>query len=246
MKTIFSTLIFQPLFNLLIGIYLIFPDLGVAIILLTLLVRFALVPLSRKSIESQEKLQTLQPEIKKIQEKYKGNRELQGQKMMELYKKKKVNPAGSCLPLIIQLILLIALYNVFMSGVNDKEIARLLYDFVPNPGNLNRMAFGVIDLSQPHIPIAIIAAIAQFIQSKMMLKKLPPKSKSTEPDFSEIMQKQMVIMGPLLTLFIGFKFASGLVLYWLTSTVFMIVQQYLILKKTQPNKNFIQILKRSN
>ena len=70
MKTIFSTLIFQPLFNLLIGIYLIFPDLGVAIILLTLLVRFALVPLSRKSIESQEKLQTLQPEIKKIQEKY--------------------------------------------------------------------------------------------------------------------------------------------------------------------------------
>ncbi|HHX58594.1 MAG TPA: YidC/Oxa1 family membrane protein insertase [Candidatus Moranbacteria bacterium] len=247
MKSIFSTFIFQPLFNLLIGIYLFFPDLGIAIIILTILVRFALLPLSRKSIESQEKLQVLQPEIKKIQKKYKGNRELQGQKMMELYKKKKVNPAGSCLPLIIQLILLIALYRVFMSGVNDTETALLLYSFIPNPGELNHMMLGVIDLAQPHIPLAIIAAILQFIQTKMMLRKVTAKEKSkeksAEPDFNEILQKQMVIMGPLLTLFIGFKFPSGLVLYWLTSTLFMIIQQYFILKKTQPDKNFIQMLK---
>ncbi len=93
-KSLFSTFIYQPLYNLLIIFYVIIPDLGVAIIALTVVTRLLLMPLSKKSIESQKKMQELQPELKKIQEKYKHDKQLQGKKVMEFYTEKGVNPAG--------------------------------------------------------------------------------------------------------------------------------------------------------
>ncbi len=248
LSSFFNAIFFKPLFNLLIGFYLIFPDLGVAIIALTIATKLLLVPVSRKSIESQKKLQELQPEIKKIQKKYKDDKQEQGQKIMALYKEKKVNPAGGCLPLIIQLVILIALYRVFMAGVDANQISALLYSFVPVPQTVDHMFFNWFDLAKPFFPLAIVAAILQFFQGKMMLKtsdkkkETKEKTNPDEPDFSAMMQQQMVYMGPALTLFIGLKFASGLVLYWLTSTIFMIIQQYYIIRKDNPKKTFWEIL----
>jgi YidC/Oxa1 family membrane protein insertase len=192
MKALFATLIFNPLYNALVLLFLFIPDLGVAIVLLTVAIRFALLPIARKSIESQKAMQEIQPEIKEIQNKYKNDKQLQGQKMMELYKEKKINPASGCLPLVVQLVFLIALYRVFMIVIGKPADEQILYSFVQNPGMLDPISLGFFDLSEPNIPLAVIAAGLQFVQSKMLIKKQPVKKqekskKTDEPDFSSIM-----------------------------------------------------------
>jgi len=149
--TIFNEALYRPLFNTLIWIYNIIPgnDLGIAIILLTILIRFILYPLSKKAIQSQKAISFLQPKIKEIQKKYK-NKEEQAKVMMELYKKHKVNPMAGCLPILIQLPILIALYRVFFSGLN-METLNILYGFIQRPDSLNLMFLGLINLSQKNI-----------------------------------------------------------------------------------------------
>ncbi|MDP1833839.1 MAG: YidC/Oxa1 family membrane protein insertase [Candidatus Moranbacteria bacterium] len=246
MSFLFDTFVYYPIYNLLIFIYNIIPDFGVAIIILTVLIKFLLFPLSKKQIESQKKMQELQPKIKAIQGKYKNDKEKQSRAMMELYKESGSNPFSGCLPMIAQLVFLIAIYrvlfNISQAGliINQAE----LYSFIANPGQINKMFVGIVDLasaiefsrltlgSLPHILLVILAAGAQFIQTKMMMAKQPIKAAvQGEPDFSEMMTKQMLFLGPLLTLFIGIKFPAGLALYWLVSTVFMILQQRYMEKK---------------
>jgi len=246
MGNIFSVLVYDPLYNLLVFIYEVLPfkDFGIAIILVTLIIKFLLIPLSRKQIESQKKMTEMQPKIKEIQEKHKGNKEEQSRALMQFYKETKTNPFGGCLPMILQLIFLIAIYKVLynISNAGLKVDPNSLYSFIPNPGEINKMFLGIIDLSSvlnfqqiylaniPHILLIVGAAVAQYFQAKMMMAKKakqekPAEKKEGQPDFSEVMTKQMLYLGPLLTLFIGIKFPAGLALYWLVSTLFMIIQQ---------------------
>jgi len=240
---LFSTIIYQPLYNGLIGIYDIIPDLGAAVIILTIIIRVALLPLSKKSIESQKKMQEVQPELKKIQEKYKKDKAQQSQAVMEFYKKNKINPASGCLPMIIQLIVLIALYRVFIAGINFDGHNELLYSFISNPGEINTISFGFLDISKRNILLAFLAAGLQFWQTRMIMNKKkaekkdkPVEKDSKEPDFASIMQQQMLYIGPVLTLIIGFQFPAGLPLYWIITTIFMISQQYMILNKDKASK----------
>jgi len=226
--TIFNEVLYRPLFNALIWIYNIIPgnDLGIAIILLTILIRFILYPLSKKAIQSQKAISFLQPKIKEIQKKYK-NKEEQAKVMMELYKKHKVNPMAGCLPILIQLPILIALYRVFFSGLN-METLNILYGFIQRPDSLNLMFLGLINLSQKNIFLAILAGFFQFIQSKMILPQniTKDKSKSGGLDFSSIMSQQMLYFMPIITIFIAWNLPSALPLYWIVITIFGIVQQY--------------------
>jgi len=226
--TIFNEVLYRPLFNALIWIYNIVPgnDLGIAIILLTILIRFILYPLSKKAIQSQKAISFLQPKIKEIQKKYK-NKEEQAKVMMELYKKHKVNPMAGCLPILIQLPILIALYRVFFSGLN-METLNILYGFIQRPDSLNLMFLGLINLSQKNIFLAILAGFFQFIQSKMILPQniTKDKSKSGGLDFSSIMSQQMLYFMPIITIFIAWNLPSALPLYWIVITIFGIVQQY--------------------
>jgi len=233
MSQIFHSFIYQPIYNALILLYNVIPghDLGVAIILLTIVVRFLLYPISKKQIESQKKLQDLQPEIKKLQDKYKGDKEKQGRALMDFYKEKKVNPASGCLPLVVQIVFFIALYQAFIAGINFNSACSDLYKSVACPDSINVNFFGILDLAKPNIVLAIIAAAGQFIQTKMMMTKNPVPAK--KGDFSSIMTQQMLYLGPLLTLFIGMRFPAGLALYWVVNTLFAIVQQYLTMKKSE-------------
>lgn len=250
MSGIFNTLVYQPVYNLLIFVYSFFSwhDFGIAIIIVTLIIKFLLVPLSKKQIESQKKMQDLQPKIKETQEKYKNDKEKQSRALLELYKENKTNPFSGCLPLIVQLVFLIAIYrvlfNISNAGLNIDT--GTLYSFISNPGQINKMFLGIIDLSAtlnlsqlalkdlPHLLLVLLAAGSQYFQTKMLMvtKKEENKNKTqaigSKPDFSEMMSKQMLYLGPLLTLFIGIKFPAGLALYWLVSTGFMIAQQYLL------------------
>ena len=233
MSQIFHSFVYQPIYNALILLYNIVPghDLGVAIILLTVIVRLLLYPISKKQIESQKKLQDLQPEIKKLQDKYKGDKEKQGRALMEFYKEKKVNPASGCLPLVVQIVFFIALYRAFIAGINFNSACSDLYGFVACPSSVNVNFFGILDLAKPNVVLAMIAAAGQFVQTKMMMTKNPSPVK--KGDFSSIMTQQMLYLGPLLTLFIGMKFPAGLALYWVVNTLFAIVQQYLTMKKPE-------------
>lgn len=234
MTQLFHSIVYQPIYNALIFLYNIVPghDLGIAIILLTIIIRLILYPLANKQIESQKKMQELQPEIKKLQEKFKNDKEKQGRELMNFYKEKKVNPASGCLPLVIQIIFIIALYQALVAGINFAG-CKDLYSFVACPANIGTSFLGILDLAKPSIILAALTAAAQFIQTKMMMGTTISAPTVGKGDFAQTMNKQMLYLGPLLTLFIGARFPSGLPLYWLVMTLFMIGQQYMVMGRAK-------------
>ena len=230
----FQTLFYQPILNLLIWLYDVIPgqDLGVAIILLTIIIKILLYSLNSKQIKSQKELQELQPKIEEVKSRYKDNKEEMGKKMMELYKDHKVNPFGSCLPLLIQMPFLFALFRVFRNGF-ENGVLKLIYPFIHTPETINYISFGFLDLSKKNIYIAVLAALAQFWQAKMMMsKKAEVKGPgSKDEDMAAIMNKQMVYFMPVMTFFMASSFSAGLALYWLVTTLLSALQQLYILKK---------------
>lgn len=239
---IYNAILYHPLINILVFFYNIIPghDLGIAIILLTILIKIILWPFFGQSIRAQKAMQSLQPKIDEIKEKFKDQKEKQAAAMMELYQKEKINPLSSCLPLLIQLPILIAVYRVFMTGLSGKALESI-YPFINNPGTINVISMGVFDLSKPNIYMAILAGAAQFWQSKMMMAKnkklINQPNKNAEPSMAQVMTKQMTYMMPVLTVFIGASLPSGLTFYWLLITLFTAVQQKIVFKKMDKVNN---------
>jgi YidC/Oxa1 family membrane protein insertase len=226
MQNIFFTILYQPLFNALIFIYNCIPDFGVAVILLSLLIRFALWPLTTKQLESQKKLSKLQPKIKELQKKYKDDKQKLTVETLALYKKEKVNPAGGCLPLLLQLPILIALYSVFKNGLVVSELSSL-YPFIKAPEVINSMFLGILDMSKPSLVFAIIAGAFQFLQMKITTKGVPKQD--GVPDMSK-----MMYFFPIITVMIVRGLPSVIGVYWTVTTIFSIVQ-YLIINKEKEN-----------
>jgi len=228
MVELFNTILYQPLLNLLVFLYNVIPghDLGIAIIILTVLIKLALYPLSHQSIKSQKALQELQPKIDEVKKQHKDNKEAQAKALMELYKSNKVNPLSSCLPLLIQLPFLIAVFQVFRTGLNPESLD-LLYSFVSNPGQLNPISFGFLDLSQSNIVLAVLTGAAQFWQTKMLMSKRPKKVTpgAKDEDMMAIMNKQMLYFMPIITVVIGASLPAGLILYWFITTLLTVGQQ---------------------
>jgi YidC/Oxa1 family membrane protein insertase len=226
---IFNIIFYQPLFNLLILFYLFLKDFGLAIIFLTLLIRILFYPLTTKSLKSQKALEEFQKKIREIQEKYQDDKEKQVKEMMDLYQKEKINPFAGLLPLLIQLPILIALYQVFRKGLMSEEMINL-YSFVPKPGQLNPFFLNFLNLTKSSLILALLAGISQFFQTKMTLPKTQ-KTKSQLDQFSEMIQKEFLYFFPIFTVFLLWKLPSAISLYWLVTTIFSIIQQYLILRK---------------
>lgn len=244
MLYLYNIILYQPIYNALVFFYNLIPghDLGISIIAITILLKVILHPLSVKALKSQRALQDLEPKMKEIREKYKGNKQEQAKATMELYKQEKVSPFSSCLPLLIQFPFLIAMYQAMQATVGNKGF-EILYPFVSNPGTINAMSLGILDLSKPNVVLAVLAGLAQFFQTKMLSTKQPPK-KAGEGAKDEgqmaAMNKQMLYMMPLFTVFIGISLPAGLTLYWFLTTLLTIGQQAMIFKsvklKTQSEK----------
>jgi len=232
----FETFFYQPILNLLIFIYNVVPghDFGVAIIILTIIIKLALLPLSKKSLNSQKALQELQPKIEEIKKKYKDKKEEMSKAMMTLYKNNKVNPLSSCLPLIIQMPFLFAVFRVFRNGFENGSMD-LIYPFITKPETINYISFFGTDLSKKNVIIAILAGVAQFWQTKMMTTKKPAikSAGSKDENMMAIMNKQMIYFMPVFTVFISMSFPGGLALYWLTTTVITALQQIFLFKKNK-------------
>jgi len=240
----FEAILVQPLINALILLYSLFPihSFGIAIILLTLLIRALLWPLQSQTLRSQKALNKLQPEIKKISEKYKNDPKKVQEMTLELYKEKEVNPLSSCLPTLIQLPLLFALFYAlikfkdpaFYDLLNPNAgIWLMLYPWVRNlefvksalSVPFNTYLFGVIDLVKPSIVLAIIAGATQFLQTKLMT----PKNQGTGQAAQTM--NMMLYMFPLLTVFIGATMPAALPLYWIITSSAAALQQYLIMHR---------------
>lgn len=244
---IYSEILYKPILNLLIFVYNIIPgrDIGIAIIILTILIKFILWPLSKKSIKAQREMQELQPLMEEVKKKYKDNKEEMAKELMALYKKHKVNPMGSCLPLLIQLPFLIAVYRVFYDGFKPETLQKL-YPFITHPGTVNPMFLNLIDMSKPVIVLAVLVGLTQFWQTKMLIHTSQPKMKGSEDEsLMANMNKQMMYFMPIITVIIGIKLPSGLILYWLITTLLTILQQYIFFKKqhkpiVSANNNIIE------
>jgi len=226
----FYLVLYQPMFNALVFLYDYVPghDFGIAIIILTLLIRIILYPLSVKAVNSQRALQKLQPQIQEVQKKYKDDKEKQAREMLELYKKEKINPFSGLFLALIQLPILIALYRVFWDGLKPEQLS-VLYGFVANPGHVNALFLKIIDLSKPNFILAILAGLTQYFQTKMLTPKM--SSSKNQPDISRAMQKQMTYFMPVFTVIILIGLPSALGLYWTISSLFSIIQQHITFKK---------------
>jgi YidC/Oxa1 family membrane protein insertase len=235
----------QPLTNLLFLLVAYLPghDFGVAVILLTALIRLILWPLASKQLHSQKALTAIQPEVNRLKEKYKDDPTKFNTATMELYKEKEVNPFSSCLPLLIQLPFLIGIFYVFRPFAaeayanlsNPNGIVGQLYPFIKGlpavksyiAGNqaISTMFFGLVDLAKPNMVLAAVASIAQFVQSKMLL---PKKVEGAAKDPSAAISAQMTYFFPIITFMIALSLPSALPLYWSVTTGFAILQQYLV------------------
>jgi len=228
---IFNTVFYQPLLNVLILLYQYLPgnDFGIAIILLTILIRILFYPLTNKAIKSQKTLESFQQKVQEIQERNKEDKEKQAREMMELYRKEKINPFSGLFPVLIQLPILIALYQVFRRGLMTEEMVNL-YSFVPKLNQINPYFLRFLDLTKPSLVFAILAGISQFFQAKMSTPKMG-KTKTQLAQFSGLIQKQTLYFFPIFTILLLWKLPVAISLYWLTTTIFSIIQQYLVLKK---------------
>ncbi len=237
MAGLIYTIVYQPLLNILVFLYntISFNDLGIAVILITIIIKLFLHPLGIKAAKSQKEMEKIQPEIKKIQEKYKENKEQQSKKIMELYKNKKINPFAGILPIIIQLPILISLFQIFRRGI-EKEEMKHLYSFISEPSVVNYSFLNTIDLSEPFIPFAIIAGLGQYFQMKITFNRKKDGEKKDEKeksDFGKVMQNQMIYFLPGFTFFILLSMPSVVGLYWIITIIFSVLQQRIVQKENK-------------
>ena len=226
---IYTLGIYQPILNLLVVLYNIIPghDVGLVIILVTIVIRLILAPVMHKSLKGQRAMSAIQPKISALKDKHKDDQAELAKATMALYKEHNISPFSSCLPLLIQLPILIALYQVFRQALHGN--LKGLYHFVHNPGMLNPKLFGLIDLSHPNIIFAILAGLVQFWQSWMISKWQTGTKDST----TKAMNAQMLYVLPLVSIFIAWRLPAGLPLYWIVTTLFAVLQQIYI-NKTHP------------
>ena len=178
---------------------------GISIIIVTILIKIALLPLTLKQDKSMKEMKKLQPEIEKIKEKYANDKQMLNIKTMELYKEHKVNPLGGCLPLLLQLPILFALFGVLRNGIIPKDSSFLWLK---------------LSVPDPFYVLPVLNGAVSFFQQKLM------GSADSNPQM-----KNMMYIFPIMMIMFSLKMPSGLQLYWLTSSILAVVQQYFIMKK---------------
>jgi YidC/Oxa1 family membrane protein insertase len=251
------TPLFQVFFILLVLLDKATGNIAVAIVLMTLLLRVILIPVFRRQTVSTRRTQMLAPEVKEIQRRYKGDRVKIQQAQQELYRERGINPLSGCLPAILQIFLLIPMYSVFSQGLQNYDPQAMLDVFgfriidlhcatapivdalghVTNPC-LDPVAFGV-NWGVPEVIIgtagslfsglsilAVISALLQLVQSRMAL---PVQDSRMADDQNARIQRQMAFLFPFISLTYGSILPAGLFLYWIVSTLFSVVQQYLVI-----------------
>jgi len=246
MHALWNTVLYQPIYNILIFIInnVTLGDVGFAIIIVTIIVKLALSPLNRKSIRSQVLMKKMEPEMKQIKIDY-PNKEEQAKKTFELYKKYGTNPFSGCLVILIQMPIIFALYYVFLK--DTLADSSLIYSFIQVPTVLHTNFLGLIEMTSHSVVLAILAGVTQFIQGylstpvkskKVEVVKEIGKTKSTsnfQEQLTDSMQMNVRYILPVFIAFIAWKISAAVALYWIVNNIFTIIQEWYIRRQLSRN-----------
>jgi len=244
MNALWNTIFYQPIYNILIFIInnITFGDVGFAIIIVTIVVKLALSPLTKKSIKSQILMKRMEPELKQIKKDF-PDKEEQAKKTFELYKKYGTNPFSGCLVIIIQLPVIFALYYVFYKPFAVD--VNLIYSFLSSPSSIHTNFLGLIEMGSKSIFLGLFAGITQFIQGYLSspvkpkleivnkVEDLTPKT--FQEQLSDSMQLNVKYILPVFIAFIAWKISAAVALYWIVSNIFTIVQEWYIRRQLSKN-----------
>jgi YidC/Oxa1 family membrane protein insertase len=243
MGWLFNELLYRPLFNSMVFFYNTIPgaNIGLAIILTTLVVRTLMIPLYRASIKSTRELTIIQPIIKELQTKYKDDKQKLSEELMKAYKEHNVNPFAGTALILVQLPVLIAIYQVCLNIFKSEKYPEI-YSFITLPESFNPQFFGLLSVADSkNIILALLVGISQYYQIKLLMKRTQPKKvedkkkkksdKPEEPDFATILNKQMLFLMPILVTVFAYSLPASMSLYWITTTVFTIVQEFFLIKQ---------------
>ena len=252
-------LFIAPFVNALFGVYYLVGNFGLAIILVTILIRLILLPLVMPSLKSAQKIRELQPKLNKLKEKFGKDKQGLAKAQMELYKVQGVNPMSGCLPQILQIAVLLLFFSAFnmvsnfsagkvgLDQINGNlvsffridqnfkfDMTFLGSDLLQTPAKLFSQGIGVILI----LPLILLvgSGILQYLSAKLMMpapavdKSIVKETKDKEDDMMSAMRTQSTYFMPLMTIFIGWNFSLGLLLYWFTTSALMIVQQVVVNK----------------
>lgn len=237
-NSIWHNFFFDPVYNGLIFFIDVVPggDVGVAIILTTIVVKFILLPLSIRAAKTQVVMREIEPKLKELKEKYPDKQE-QARQTLEVYKEAGVNPFASIFQLFLQIPIIIALYLAVYSGggVSLPDInIDLLYSFIPQPETVTMLFLGVIDIAAKSLPLAFLAGATQFIHTHLSMPKMEPKKETDKPDlkadFARSMQMQMRYVMPVLIFFVAYTISAAIALYFTVSNLAAIAQEFVVRK----------------
>lgn len=232
----FNTLFYIPLYNALVGITSFIPGhrLALAIILLTIIVKVILFPVSKKAVVTQMKIKLIEPEMNAIKEKYKNDKQEQARRMLDLYKTQKLNPFSTLFLAIIQIPIFIALALMFSKNALATVDSNLLYSFISVPEFINQQFF-LLDISKKSVVLGAFAGILQFFQIQYSLPPLKKLEKGATQNFKDDLARsmhiQMKFVLPVIVFIASLGFNASMALYWIVSTLFTLGQE-LYFRKT--------------
>ena len=230
----FKPVFYTPLYNALAFLIQHIPgaDLGIAVIILTIVVKLVIFPLNVKAIKTQVKLKLLEPELEAIKKKYPDKQE-QAKQTMAFYQKNNINPFGGILPLLIQFPIVLSLYSIFRSSGLPTINAALIYSFINAPTLVNVHFLGIVNIVGKSVILAILVAITQIIQVHYAVPKVkkPEGEPTFKDDLARSMNLQMRFVLPLITAYIAYITSGAVALYLITSNLFAIGQEIYVRKK---------------
>lgn len=228
----FTAVVYRPFYNGLVFLVGILPthDMGLAVIVLTIIVRFILFPLSRRAVQAQLAMKKIAPEVEQLKQKYKDKPDEQGRAIFALYKERGVHPFAGFLLMLIQIPILLGLYWVFSRGGLPAIDPAILYAFVPKPPVVNMEFLGIVNMSSHNIFLAVTAALSQFVYTRLSMgptEHSSPVEASLSGDMARSFEIQARYVLPIIVGVIGFTLVAAAPLYYTASNTFMIVQEYL-------------------
>lgn len=232
MSFLYHTFFFDPLYNALLFLFKIIPwaDAGLAVIILTVIVRLIIFPLSKKAVLTQARMNEIAPDLAKIKERYKDKPEEQARQTLALYREKGVNPFSGIFVIIVQIPIILALYQIFLHF--PQVNAELLYSFVELPESINTTFLGFINITSKSAILALLAALSTFFQFQVSMKgQKAPTGNSFGDNLAKSMQAQMKYVFPVIVFFISYSISGVIALYWLTTNLFSITQEIFIKRK---------------
>ncbi len=233
----FNAVFYDPIYNALVALVALIPgsDVGIAVILVTVVIRLILLPFSLSAVRTQRAMKVLEPKIKELKEKHKGNKEKEALDTLALYREARVNPFASILTVFIQIPVLLALYFVFYYEPFPAINAARLYAFTPVPDMISLEFLGVISVAGKSMVLAFLAGITQFYQAHLALSGTmkPSDTKSMQNDFQRIMGMQLKYVFPFIIAAISYTTSGAIALYFITTNIAGVVQEIYVRKALQ-------------